>query len=38
MSTGGGENIFRRFVNGNAMPSDRIIDFLEEWTANHETD
>ena len=38
INLGGSENIFRRFVSGNAMPSDRIIDFLEEWTAKNETD
>lgn len=31
INLGGGENIFRKFVHGMAMPSDLIHDFLEEW-------
>jgi len=31
INIGGGENIFRMFVNGMAMPSDRIHAFLDEW-------
>jgi serine protease Do len=31
INLGGGENIFRKFVHGMAMPSDLIRDFLEEW-------
>ncbi len=31
INLGGGENIFRKFVNGMAMPSDGIRDFLDEW-------
>lgn len=31
INLGGGENIFRKFINGMAMPSDRIRAFLDEW-------
>lgn len=31
INLGGGENIFRKFVNGMAMPNDRICAFLDEW-------
>lgn len=31
INLGGGENIFRKFINGMAMPSDRISAFLDEW-------
>ncbi len=31
INLGGGENIFRRFINGMAMPSNRIHAFLDEW-------
>lgn len=31
---GGGENLFGMFVNGNAMPCDKILDFLREMN-NH---
>ncbi len=32
INLGGGENILRKFINGMAMPSDRIRDFLDECT------
>ena len=35
INLGGGENIFRKFVYGMAMPSDRIREFLDEWKAFH---
>ncbi len=31
INLGGGENIFRKYIYGMAMPSDRILDFFEEW-------
>lgn len=31
INLGGNENIFRKFISGMAMPSDRIHAFLEEW-------
>lgn len=31
INLGGNENIFRKYVSGMAMPSNRIHDFLEEW-------
>jgi len=31
INLGGGENIFRKFVYGMAMPSDRIRAFIDEW-------
>ncbi len=31
INLGGGENIFRKFMNGRAVPSDRIRAFLNEW-------
>lgn len=31
INLGGGENIFRKFINGMAMPSDSIRTFLDEW-------
>ena len=34
INLGGGENIFRRFISGMAMPSDRIRAFLDEWESS----
>lgn len=31
INLGGGENIFRKHISGMAMPSNLILDFLEEW-------
>jgi S1-C subfamily serine protease len=31
INLGGGENIFRQYIYGMAMPSDQIRAFLEEW-------
>ncbi|MDW7668157.1 MAG: serine protease [Bacillota bacterium] len=31
INLGGNENIFRQYVSGMAMSSDRILDFLNEW-------
>ncbi|MDF2545905.1 MAG: peptidase Do [Anaerosolibacter sp.] len=31
INLGGNENVFRNFISGMAMPSDRIRAFLEEW-------
>lgn len=31
INLGGSENLFRQFIYGMAMPSNRILDFLEEW-------
>lgn len=31
INLGGNENLFRKFISGMAMPSDRIRAFLEEW-------
>lgn len=31
INLGGNENVFRQFISGMAMPSDRIRSFLEEW-------
>jgi len=31
INLGGNENIFRQFISGMAMPSDRICTFLDEW-------
>ncbi|WP_432402173.1 S1 family peptidase [Wukongibacter sp. M2B1] len=31
INLGGNENVFRQFISGMAMPSDRILSFLEEW-------
>lgn len=31
INLGGNENIFRQYISGMAMPSDRIHAFLEEW-------
>ena len=37
INLGGGENIFRRFINGMAMPSDRILAFLDQWKKEQKT-
>ncbi len=34
INLGGGENIFRQYIYGMAMPSNYILDFLEEWKRN----
>ena len=31
INLGGKENLLGQYISGMAMPSDRIIDFLEEW-------
>ncbi len=31
INLGGNENLFRQYISGMAMPSDRILDFLNEW-------
>lgn len=31
INLGGSENIFRQYISGMAMPSNLILDFLEEW-------
>jgi S1-C subfamily serine protease len=36
INLGGGENIFHMFVNGNAMPCDRITEFIDAWNNGNE--
>jgi S1-C subfamily serine protease len=31
INLGGNENLFRQYISGMAMPSDKILDFISEW-------